>query len=148
MITLYTDGSCLQNPGPGGWAFLALDEASTPLHQSYGPEAQTTNNQMELQAVIEALRWASSCGHSEAVVVTDSRYVQQGMLQWLANWKRNNWKTSNKGPVKNQEYWKSLDALSSQISVQWQWVKAHHTDPHNAHVDTLARQAAMSLENA
>lgn len=143
-MIIYTDGSCLFNPGPGGWAFLALDPSGQEIHRNSGMVPDTTNNQMELQAVIEGLRWALSVQQQQLTIVTDSRYVQQGMLQWLANWKKNQWRTSNKGPVKNQEYWKALDELSEHIKVQWEWVKAHHTDPHNATVDNLAREAAQS----
>lgn len=145
MLTLYTDGSCLKNPGPGGWAFLALSPANERLHQQAGPCAQTTNNQMELQAVIEALTWAHSTGHQSAIVITDSRYVQQGMLEWIIQWKRNGWRTSTKSPVKNQEYWQQLDTLNQKMTIKWQWVKAHHIDEYNATVDNLARQAATSV---
>lgn len=145
MLTLYTDGSCLKNPGPGGWAFLALSPSKQSLHQQAGPCAQTTNNQMELQAVIEALKWAQAEGHQCATVITDSRYVQQGMLEWIIQWKRNGWRTSTKGAVKNQEYWQQLDILNQKMIVKWQWVKAHHIDEYNATVDRLAREAATSV---
>lgn len=145
MITLYTDGSCLKNPGPGGWAFLALTDNNLVIKQQSGHCISTTNNQMELQAVIEALSWAHEQGYNSILLLTDSRYVQQGMLSWLSQWKKNNWHTSNKGPVKNQEYWRQLDALNAKMRVQWEWVKAHHTDKHNAMVDKIAREAALSV---
>jgi ribonuclease HI len=100
---------------------------------------------MELQAVIEGLTWALAHNYKAAIIVTDSKYVEQGMTQWLNQWKKNHWRTSNKGAVKNQDYWQRLDSLSQNLIVDWQWVKAHHTDSHNAYVDKLARQAAMRL---
>jgi len=140
---IYTDGSCLNNPGPGGWAFLVAG-SSQPSIECFGHLAHTTNNQMELQGVIEALKWLLSAygAQTAATLFTDSRYVQQGITLWMQNWKRNQWRTSQKQSVKNQEYWIALDRLNQQLQINWQWVKAHHTDRFNLRVDHLAHQAA------
>ena len=143
-LIIYTDGSCLNNPGPGGWSFIIVENQEITL-ESFGNLAQTTNNQMELQAVIEALKWMLKMKGPQAVatIFTDSRYVQQGITLWTINWKKNQWRTSQGQAVKNQEYWAALDRLNSILNISWQWVKAHHTDRFNICVDNLARQAAI-----
>lgn len=142
MIKIWTDGSCLGNPGPGGWGFIATNGTQTVEHS--GGAANTTNNQMELTAVIHALHAAQK--YSEIELHTDSQYVKNGMQSWIKNWKRNNWKTAEKKPVKNQELWKQLDELSSKIKINWFWVKGHAGDEMNERVDNLARSAAEKFK--
>ncbi len=143
-ITIYTDGSCLNNPGPGGWAFVVSKGAKDIVCEHFGYQGHATNNQMELQAVIEALRWIlSTIGvQAKAQIMTDSRYVQQGISTWIHGWKRNGWRNSQGEAVKNKEHWEVLDRLNAQLQIDWQWVKAHHIDPLNNRVDVLARQGA------
>ena len=142
MIKIWTDGSCLGNPGPGGWGFIATDGKN--VAERCGGEKMTTNNQMELTAVIRALTAAKK--HREIEIHTDSQYVKNGMETWIKNWKANCWRTSNKKPVKNQELWKKLDALVSEIKVHWVWVRGHNGEEFNERVDELARTAAESLK--
>lgn len=137
-ITIYTDGSCLKNPGAGGWAALLLFKSHRK--EISGGEAHTTNNRMELKAAIEALR--SITKTCPIIVYSDSKYVIDGIEKWIVNWKKNNWKTAAKKPVENQDLWQELDALNSQHSVTWQWVKAHDTNEYNNYVDELARMTA------
>jgi ribonuclease HI len=149
-LIIYTDGSCLNNPGPGGWAFTVFSVSNESLCEHFGHKTYATNNQMELQAVIEALGWILK-NHGDKVsarVVTDSRYVQQGVTTWVQNWKRNNWRTAQGEPVKNQEYWCILDSLNARLDIDWQWVKAHHVDPRNLRVDHLARQGAETQRSS
>ncbi|MFP6664407.1 MAG: ribonuclease HI [Deltaproteobacteria bacterium] len=138
QICLYTDGSCLGNPGPGGWgAILAWEGREREL--SGGLEA-TTNNQMELQAVIEGLRALKEpCA---VKVVTDSKYVMDGMKSWIHGWKKRGWKTSNKQPVKNIEFWQALDHEVGRHQVRWTWVRGHTGHPYNERADALATAAA------
>ncbi len=149
-MIIYTDGSCLNNPGPGGWAFIALSASHESLCEYFGHKTDTTNNQMELQAVIEALKWTlNHYGEkASARVMTDSRYVQQGVTSWIQKWKGNNWKTAQGDSVKNQDYWAILDGLNARLDIDWKWVKAHHLDPHNLRVDTLARQGAKTQRSS
>ncbi|TDQ39588.1 ribonuclease HI [Thiopseudomonas denitrificans] len=136
QIHIYTDGACKGNPGPGGWgALLQYKGRSLEL---FGGEDNTTNNRMELQAVIEGL--AALKRRSNVLLVTDSKYVMQGMQQWLANWKKRGWKTASKQPVKNQDLWQQLDALVQQHDVQWQWVAGHTGHPGNERADQLANK--------
>ena len=109
-LIIYTDGSCLNNPGPGGWSFIIVENQGITTER-FGNLAQTTNNQMELQAVIEALKWTLEIKGPRAIatIFTDSRYVQQGITLWMSNWKRNQWRTAQGQAVKNQEYWVALD---------------------------------------
>ncbi|MDR0449461.1 MAG: ribonuclease HI [Rickettsiales bacterium] len=137
-INIFTDGSCLGNPGPGGWAFVY------PGVEKFGSEAMTTNNRMELMAVISAL--AEFREGAEIGITTDSQYVKNGMEQWIKNWKAKGWKTANKEPVKNQDLWVRLDALVAARRVSWAWVKGHAGDPLNERVDELARAAAEGLQ--
>jgi ribonuclease HI len=133
-VTLYTDGACKGNPGRGGWgAWLEFGEHEKELN---GGEPSTTNNRMELTAVIEGLRTLSrSC---DITIVTDSTYVKDGVTKWMANWKRNGWHTAAKKPVKNQDLWEVLDAELAHHTVQWQWVKGHAGHPGNERADALA----------
>lgn len=142
MLKIWTDGSCLGNPGPGGWAFVATNGQNTA--ERSGGERNTTNNRMELMAVIRALTAAHR--HSEIELHTDSQYVKNGMQSWLKNWKKNNWHTANKKPVKNQDLWMQLDALSGTIKIHWHWVRGHNGDEMNERCDELARTAAEKLK--
>ena len=138
MIKIYTDGSCLENPGNGGWAAIIIDDGKKT--QIKGSKTNTTNNQMELLAPIEALKKIPK--GSKVQIFTDSKYVKSGITMWIHNWKKNGWKTSNKQKVKNQEFWTELDLLSNQFEIKWSWVKAHSTDKLNNEVDLIAREAA------
>ena len=138
MLKIWTDGSCLGNPGPGGWAFIASD--GTNKAERSGGEPHTTNNRMELMAVIKALTAARK--HDAVEIHTDSQYVKNGMESWIKNWKRNNWRTASRQPVKNQDLWMALDDSASKIKIKWHWVRGHNGDEMNERVDTLARTAA------
>ena len=137
MIKIYTDGSCLNNPGKGGWAAIILDEGKKT--EIKGSKKDTTNNQMELLAPIEALKKIPK--GSKVQIFTDSKYVKSGITEWIHNWKKNGWKTANKKEVSNKELWTELDQLNSEFEINWNWVKAHSTDKLNNEVDLLARDA-------
>jgi ribonuclease HI len=137
-VAIYTDGSCLGNPGPGGYgAILVYNEHRKELSGGF---RLTTNNRMELLAAIIALESLKSA--CQVDLTTDSQYVRLGIMQWLAGWKRNNWKTSQKQPVKNQDLWQRLDAAAAKHNVIWHWVKGHAGHPENERCDVLARSAA------
>jgi ribonuclease HI len=138
MIKIYTDGSCLENPGNGGWAAIIINDGKKT--QIKGSKKNTTNNQMELLAPIEALKKIPK--GSEVQIFTDSKYVKSGITEWIHNWKKNGWKTADKQPVKNKELWEELDLLANQFEIVWNWVKAHSTDELNNEVDLIAREAA------
>ena len=141
MIKIYTDGSCIGNPGKGGWAAIIInDHKKTEIK---GGQKEATNNQMELLAPIKALGKISTGNKVE--IFTDSKYVKSGITEWIYNWKKNGWKTANKQPVKNKELWTELDLLTEKFEIKWSWVKAHSTDKLNNEVDFLAREAANSL---
>ena len=142
MIRIYTDGSCLGNPGNGGWAFLLKD--GDKLISMSGFQKETTNNQMELTAAINALNYIND-SLGEITIITDSNYVKNGISEWIKSWKKNNWKTANKSNVKNQHLWEKLDELNSKLNVKWEWVKAHNIDKYNNYVDELARNSAENL---
>jgi ribonuclease HI len=136
-VTIYTDGACQGNPGPGGWAAVLLNGEHRLEISGYVPD--TTNNRMELQAAIEALRaLRQPC---EVDLHTDSQYLRNGMHSWLANWKRNNWRTADKKPVKNADLWRQLDALAQTHRVHWHWLKGHDGHPENERCDELANAA-------
>lgn len=140
-VVIYTDGSCLGNPGPGGWAaILRYGDVEKVLT---GSDGQTTNNRMELQATIEAL--ASLKRESTVRLTTDSQYVRMGITQWIHGWKRNGWRRSDKKPVKNADLWRDLDSLAAKHHVTWCWVKAHNGDVMNERVDQLANNAAREV---
>lgn len=141
QIHIYTDGACKGNPGPGGWGVL-LQYKGREL-ELFGGEDSTTNNRMELQAVIEGL--SALKRRSNVLLVTDSKYVMQGIQQWLANWKKRGWKTASKQPVKNQDLWQQLDALVQQHDVQWQWVAGHTGHPGNERADNLANRGVEEV---
>ena len=138
MIKIYTDGSCLENPGNGGWAAIIIDDEKKT--QIKGSKKNTTNNQMELLAPIEAIKKIPK--GSKVQIFTDSKYVKSGITEWIHNWKKNGWKTADKQPVKNKELWEELDLLANQFEIVWNWVKAHSTDELNNEVDLIAREAA------
>ena len=138
MIKVYTDGSCLENPGNGGWAAIIIDDGKKT--QIKGSKKNTTNNQMELMAPIEALKKIPK--GIKVQIFTDSKYVKSGITEWIHNWKKNGWKTANKQKVKNKDLWVELDLLSSQFDIKWSWVKAHSIDKLNNEVDLIAREAA------
>ena len=141
MIDVYTDGSCLGNPGNGGWAFLV--KKNDIISSRSGFVLNTTNNQMELTAAIKAIEFLDT--NDVINLLTDSNYVKNGITSWIKNWKINNWTNSSKQPVKNKDLCERLDELNSIKSVNWQWVKAHSTNNYNNQVDLLARQSAESL---
>ena len=138
MIKIYTDGSCIGNPGRGGWAAIILNGDNRT--EIKGSKKDTTNNQMELLAPIEALKKIPK--GSKVQIFTDSKYVKSGITEWIHNWKKNGWKTTNKKDVSNKELWTELDLLSNEFEINWNWVKAHSTDKLNNEVDLLARDAA------
>lgn len=141
QVTIYTDGGCQPNPGVGAWAALLIfGEHEKELS---GGHLDTTNNQMELTAAIEAL--AALNQRCAVTLVTDSTYLKNGITQWIPNWIRNGWKTADKKPVKNQDLWMRLHDLTQQHSITWKWVKGHATNPYNNRVDRLATQARETL---
>jgi ribonuclease HI len=136
MIEIFTDGACSGNPGPGGWGAILRKDATE--RELFGGEALTTNNRMEMMAVIEALRALKTS--VEARVHTDSQYVQKGISEWIHGWKRRGWKTANKEPVKNEDLWRELDRLAAQHKIEWIWVKGHAGHEENERADALARR--------
>ena len=138
MIKIYTDGSCLENPGNGGWAAIIIDDGQKT--QIKGSKKNTTNNQMELLAPIEALKKIPK--GTKVQIFTDSKYVKSGITEWIHNWKKNGWKTANKQEVKNKDLWTELDLLGNEFEISWNWVKAHSTDELHNEVDLIAREAA------
>ncbi|MGD1816553.1 MAG: ribonuclease HI [Pleomorphochaeta sp.] len=135
-IIIYTDGGCKGNPGVGAWAFVMYSGNQFITEQSAGLK-YTTNNQMELTAVIVALKTCLTTNPKKIVLHTDSQYVKNGITTWVHNWKKNGWKTANKKPVKNKELWVELDALNSQLNVEYKWVKGHAGIELNERCDTL-----------
>ena len=136
-IEIFTDGACKGNPGIGGWGAILIYKDHKK--EICGSSADTTNNIMELTAVIKALDTLKEPCH--VVLTTDSNYVKDGITDWIKNWKLNGWKTSNKQPVKNQGLWKQLDTLSAKHVIEWKWVKGHSGHPGNEHADALANEA-------
>ena len=140
MIKIYTDGSCLGNPGDGGWAAIIIEnEKKTHIK---GSKKDTTNNQMELLAPIKALEKIPQ--GSKVQIFTDSKYVKSGITEWILNWKKNGWITANKQPVKNKDLWTELDNMTIAHEIKWIWVKGHSSDKLNNEVDLIAREAANS----
>ena len=141
MIKIYTDVACKGNPGVGGWgAIIMQDEKNIEL---FGGENETTNNRMELMAVIMALKEISS--NLELTIYTDSTYVQKGISDWIKNWKVNNWRSSSKKPVKNKDLWIELDEAEGSRKINWEWVKGHAGNEGNEKADELANQGVISM---
>ena len=140
-IDIYTDGACRGNPGPGGWGALLV--AGRHEKRMHGGEADTTNNRMELMAVIEALNALK--GSRKVRVHTDSTYVMKGISEWMANWKKRGWKTASKKPVKNQDLWMALDEAAAKHDIAWYWVKGHSGHEGNEEADRLANLGVDSL---
>ncbi len=140
-VFLYTDGACKGNPGKGGWGVLM--RYGSHEKELFGGEAHTTNNRMELTAIIQGL---AALKHPCAVVIyTDSQYVKNGMEKWIHGWKKNGWKTAAKQPVKNEDLWQQLDQLAAQHQIQWQWVRGHAGHAENERADALANQGVASV---
>ena len=135
-ITIYTDGACSGNPGKGGWAAVIIEDKNEKTIS--GSEPLTTNNRMELSAVINALK---EVGSAKLDIYTDSKYVKNGIESWIKNWKINGWMTAAKQPVKNKDLWLELDTLVSEKAIGWKWVKGHSNDHYNTIVDEAARKA-------
>ncbi|MDR2759998.1 MAG: ribonuclease HI [Spirochaetaceae bacterium] len=169
-IKIYTDGGCSGNPGPGGWAYIIIRDTSPDtgaggglpirppwsagrgedetIAENYGGELNTTNNRMELTAVIAALEaFAKLELPAEAVTVfTDSQYVQKGMILWIKSWKRNGWRTSDRKPVRNRDLWEQLDEMALNFPIDWQWVKGHAGNEYNERCDRMTQQAISFLQ--
>lgn len=140
-IDIWTDGACKGNPGPGGWG--AHLRSGAHVKDLWGGEAETTNNRMELTAVIEALRALKR--PSTLTLHVDSKYVMNGITSWISGWKRNGWRTAAKKPVKNEDLWRALDAEVAKHEITWQWVKGHAGDPGNERADALANRGISEL---
>ena len=141
-IKVYTDGACKGNPGPGGWGvYIQSNEVEKEL---YGGNPETTNNQMEMQAALEALKHLKD--EDEIIeLYTDSNYLRQGITEWIHKWKKNNWKTAAKKPVANRDLWIEISDLNEKMTVEWNWVKGHAGDPGNERADELANMGAESV---
>jgi len=149
-LRIYTDGGCSGNPGPGGWAYVMVMktyQGKQIVAKSKGAEKNTTNNKMELTAVIMALRAFRRMKNvpRQATVFTDSQYVQRGITEWIHNWKLNSWKTSDRKPVKNQDLWLELDKLAQEIPLKWKWVKGHAGNEYNELCDSMTQVAISKL---
>lgn len=140
-VEIFTDGACKGNPGPGGWG--ALLRSGAHERELYGGDPATTNNRMELTAVIRALEALKR--PSKVEVYTDSEYVMKGITEWLAAWKRRGWKTADRKPVKNADLWRELEALAHKHEVRWHWVRGHSGHPENERADALANRGVTSL---
>lgn len=144
---IYTDGSCLGNPGPGGWAFV-LYKNNSEFYFDQGAVPDTTNNRMELLAVIMACEYSSLAGlyktEAKATIYTDSQYVKKGIEEWMSSWKKNNWRGA-KGDIKNRDLWERLDALNNHLKPQWRWVKGHSGDEKNERANFLATEISETI---
>ena len=143
-VTIYTDGACSGNPGPGGWGAVLMFKGKE--RELSGGEPVTTNNRMELMAAISALEALSRACTVD--LYTDSQYVRQGITQWLKGWKANGWRTASRDPVKNEDLWRRLDEARNRHEVRWHWVKGHADNEHNNRVDALARAAIAQMRAA
>jgi ribonuclease HI len=141
-ITIYTDGACSKNPGPGGWGAILIVQGKE-LEMS-GSEKDTTNNRMEMMAAIKGLEILPP--HSQVTLFTDSQYLKNGITLWIKGWKKNGWKTADKNPVKNQDLWVTLDALLVNKEISWQWIKAHNGNAFNERVDGLAKKSIIAAQ--
>jgi len=142
VIHIYSDGACKGNPGAGGWGALLV--AGGHRKEIFGGEPDTTNNRMEMTAVIQALELLKR--PSAVAVHTDSQYVQKGISEWLSGWKRRNWRTADGKPVKNQDLWQRLDALAQRHRIEWNWVRGHAGHPENERADALANKGVEQLQ--
>ena len=141
-IKVYTDGSCRGNPGPGGWGvYIQLNDEEKDL---YGGNSETTNNQMEMQAALEALKYLKD-KNDVIELFTDSNYLRQGITEWIHKWKLNNWRSAAKKPVANRDLWIEISDLNEKMNVQWNWVKGHAGDPGNERADQLANLGADNV---
>ncbi len=139
-VTIYTDGACHGNPGPGGWGAVLI--AGGHRREISGYEPQTTNNRMEMRAAIEALaKLREPCA---VELYTDSQYLRTGMTEWLAKWKRNHWRTADRKPVKNEDLWRLLDGAAQVHAIHWHWLRGHDGHPENERCDELANEAILS----
>jgi len=143
-VKIYTDGACIGNPGPGGWAAIILTEKGKK--EIFGGEKLTTNNRMELTATIKALEYCNEQEGKQPTlkkieIYTDSTYVKEGITVWIKNWEKNNWKTADKKNVKNVDLWKKLKDLAKSKQIEWKWIKGHSKDPMNDSADELAKKA-------
>jgi len=148
---IYTDGGCSGNPGPGGWAYVMVQntfQGDVVIAKNLGSELDTTNNKMELTAVIMALRALKTMKDipRQTAVITDSQYVQKGITEWIHTWKRNSWKTSDKKPVKNKELWVELDSLAAEFELKWEWVKGHAGNEFNELCDAMTQEAILVIK--
>lgn len=139
QVQLFTDGACSGNPGPGGWAYVLKHPASGSEREDSGGERETTNNRMELMAVIQGLSALKS--RSKVELWSDSQYVLNGLKEWMAGWKAKGWKTADKKPVKNQDLWVQLDELKGRHEITFHWVRGHNNHPENERCDRLAVEA-------
>ena len=156
-LNIFTDGGCSGNPGPGGWAYIMVQntfQGDSIVAEEWGGEKHTTNNRMELLAVISALnacKGKTGTGNEgnklprQIIVHTDSQYVQKGITEWIIKWKRNSWKTSDKKPVKNQDLWQELDTLNGELKVSWEWVRGHAGNSYNERCDSMAQKAIAEI---
>jgi len=148
-LKIFTDGGCSGNPGPGGWAYVMVLETfqgETIAARNKGAEKDTTNNRMELTAVISALRALKTMSLPRKTrVITDSQYVQKGITDWIRAWKRNSWRTSDKKPVKNQDLWMELDSLAEEFSIAWEWVRGHAGNEYNEMCDRMTQEAIADI---
>jgi len=142
-VELYTDGACSGNPGPGGWAYILKHAASGKAKEGSGGEAATTNNRMELRAVIEGLNALTRPARVE--LYSDSQYVLNGLKEWMESWKRRGWKTADKKPVKNQDLWELLDELKHTHELRFHWIRGHNEHPENERCDELAVAASRAI---
>ena len=142
LVTIYTDGACKGNPGPGGWGALLI--SGQHEKELCGGEALTTNNRMELLAVIRALESLKQACH--IALYTDSKYVQQGISEWIHNWKKRGWTTASKAPVKNKDLWQMLDSLVQAHTIEWHWVKGHAGHKENERADVLANRGIEEIK--
>jgi ribonuclease HI len=140
-VIIHTDGACKGNPGPGGWGALLV--SGSHEKELFGGVAHTTNNRMEMMAVIEAL--GALKGPCRVVLYTDSSYVQKGITEWISGWKARGWRTADKKPVKNEDLWRLLDAAAARHRIEWRWVKGHAGDPGNERADALANRGVESV---
>lgn len=142
-VELHTDGACSGNPGPGGWAYILIHPASGLRREASGAEPDTTNNRMELQAVIEGLTALKR--PTSIDLYSDSKYVLNGLKEWMASWKKRGWKTADKKPVKNEDLWKQLDTLMAQHDIRFHWIRGHNDHPENERCDQLAVAAREAI---